>query len=98
MEAEIIEDVNVAELTPKQWQTISDTAKWLMTFNMSAYEYTMLKRISEIKNESDYLNATDEFDDNEDCVNTDRKMFYDTIDDVIDCALFDKAYALPYMG
>ena len=96
MEAEII---NVAELTVEQWKQVSLTAQWLMTHNMSGVEYSMLERISQIKNERDYLNACDEYD-NEGCDTcyTDLQAFYDTLDNVIDCALFDKAYALPYMG
>ena len=104
MEAETMEyvnefNVNVAELTPKQWKQVSDTAKWLMTHNMSGVEYSMLEHISEIRNERDYLNACDGYDnEGDDDAYTDLQGFYNTLDNVIDCALFDKAYALPYMG
>ena len=92
--------VNVAELSPKQWHEVSQTAKWLMQNNMSGVEYDLLNRISQIKNERDYLNACDEYDNatKVDAIGTALDGFYYVLDDVIDCALLGKAYALPYMG
>lgn len=93
------ETINVAELTVEQWKQVSLTAQWLMKHNMTLIEYNLLQRISRIKNERDYLNASDEYDnENSEIKYTDLQAFYDTLDNVIDCALLGKAYALPYMG
>jgi hypothetical protein len=92
------EIVNIAELTGSQWKEVSLTAQWLTRNNMSGVEYSMLERISQIRNESDYLSACDEYDNQgSDMTYTDLQAFYDTLDNVVDCALFGGAYALPQM-
>lgn len=90
--------INVAELTPEEWADVAQTAKDLMRRNMGEVERNFLERISRIKTERDYLNACDEYDNLEDCINTELKTFLDTLDNVIDTALLGEAYALPYMG